>query len=324
MLFGQALDSFVPTQNNRGKLFYKDYRSYGELGAAALQGPNWNPPAEQSFAYTSGSKAGPYNVAGSSAGGGGKSLVFDFELDANEWVGAQIPLFPGEGTVNLSSLKGIHISYRTIDFSGPGNFNVYLQIGEIGEDLDGDAVLDAETTPSSSGFLFEDQTNSANLLVGGGPKGQGNSRIDSEDVDGNGTLDPETAGRILLISLPTISGDSTWVSFTDFFATDPNYKDKLISCRSIRITITNPGGSAITGRFLIDRIGLSGTAFGIKSNDSATEEVHVREIREIAALNEPPHTLAHAYPEVDDIFHPSGELQKVLEVDWSGYAAGED
>ena len=49
----------------------------------------------------------------------------------------------------------------------------------------------------------------------------------------------------------------------------------------------------------------------------------MREIREIAALNEPPQTLAHAYSEVDQTFHPSDELQKVLEVDWSGYAAGE-
>ena len=310
----------VPTtvdQSDRGQLLYKDYRQYGLFGEAVLQGPDWNPPSEQIFAYESGSQPGPYNVADASSGDIDKSLVMDFDLEAGEWVGIQIPALPGMGIADLSTLEAILLSYKVIDFSGV-KIDVYVQIGEIDEDLDGDSVLDKETSHSSSGFPFT-HTGIGNLLVGGGPKLEGNFLLDTEDVDGNAHLDSENNDNVLTaqdgpIILGGINANKTWSRAKSYFTTDQQ-KLKLKRTRSVRIILTNPDLSETsTGRFLIDQLTLAGTIFGIKENNSGT--VESREIRESASKFAPPAKLENTYSEVGDIFHAFGEIQKVLEVDW--------
>ncbi len=329
----------LPTvdQADRGKLYYKDYRQYGLLGEAVLQGPDWTPPSEQIFDYVSGSKPGPYNVADSSSDEVDQSLALDFELDSDEWVGVQLPPLPGMGISDLSTIEAILLSYKMIDFNG-GDIDVYLQIGEIDEDLDNDGQLDEETSPSSSGFAFND-VNVGTLFVGGGPKMEGNFQIDSEDVDGNKNLDGgknEDPAKIEItetvltaesspIAKPLvkdITSNLAWSKAKSYIDTDQE-KLKLKSTRSVRIILANKGAAASTGRFLIDQLTLAGSIFGIKENSSSAGNVETREIRESASKDEPPQRLEDAFSEVKDVFHGFGEIQKVLEVDWSGYALGE-
>ena len=72
-------------------------------------------------------------------------------------------------------MEALIASYRVYDTTQP--VDLYFELGDIGEDLDGDGILDAETSPSSSGFSFND---GPDLLVGGGPKLEGNQVIDTE------------------------------------------------------------------------------------------------------------------------------------------------
>jgi hypothetical protein len=307
------------SQANRGRLYYKDYREYGFGGSELLQGPGWDLPPEQEFAYATDSRAGPYNIAGSSAQGEGESLAADFELSGSDrWVGFQMPVVSGGEVVDLSSLKEILFSYRVIDFAGSGNFNVYLQIGEIGEDLDADGRLDAESSTSSSGFRFNDVSNGAGLLVGGGPKLEGNLALDTEDVEENGHLDPEVPDRILSLRVTPapLAGDTVgWRIYEHPISADD--RKRIHRARSIRIVVE---GADCSGRLLIDRLAFSGTSFGVlRGPEDTANPLDKLTLQETA---EAPSVLRHleeAFPEVKDTFHASGETQKVLEIDWQSY-----
>jgi len=319
-----AATPFFPALDpgNRGRLLYKDYRSYGPLGTSSLMPYDWSPPGSQIFPYTNGSKPGPYNAAGSSQGSGkDQSLVLDYELEAGEWVGAQVLILPAQGLADLSGLRSVSISYRGLELKG--TVELYLQIGEIGEDLDGDGVLDEEASATSSGFNFNDTGNGVVLMVGGGPKNQGNNRRDSEDVDGNGFLDGEAltatpaaaAGVTVQANAPT----DTWQVY--MYPFDESERQLLRRSRSLRLLVRNASGLAASGRILVDRISLAGSRFFASTSDSGGT-VTAREMRESDAAPLPTKELEDVFPIVRDTFHPYGEVQEVLEVFWSGIGAG--
>ncbi len=329
-------DNDVPldtlTKANRGRLIYKDYRSYGALGTSTLQDYEWPVPDDQVYEYETGSKPGPYLVAGSSEGlDEGQSLALDFELDDGDWAGTQIPVTFGGGVSDLSTAQGISISYRTTLDGPTGDFTVYLQLGDVGEDLDEDGILDQELSASAKGFVFNDAANGAALRVGSGPKNEGNNRLDSEDVDGNGFLDPDgsatgPAGPHIVtipVGVGSISGaaETGWTAFSHSFT--PDEKRRLSRARSLRVLVEASGGDS-TARLLIDKITLVGSRFfgGWLTGGEITrsDEVTVREIEEWEVSPAPPEKLEDAYGSVDEIFHPFGEKQKVLEVSWKNGA----
>jgi hypothetical protein len=217
--------------------------------------------------------------------------------------------------LDLSYLKAVFLSYKAIDVSG--DFDIFLQIGETDEDIDGDSILDSEISTASSGFLFNDTANSANLLVGGGPKLEGNLRIDTEDIDGNLFLDPEDDDRILTLTVDSgITSGTTWKTFYEYFSID---NERLKRVRSARIIVKqNNLVGTCSGRLLIDQLRFAGSSFGVLEDDSGT--VQAREISEAAAKSPPSEVLDAAFPIVHDTFHSLGEPQKVLEVDWTGCA----
>ncbi|GAH23029.1 unnamed protein product, partial [marine sediment metagenome] len=280
--------------DNRGRLFYKD------------------------FPYRTDSKIGPYLAAGSSVGEDiGQSLVLDFELDSGDWVGTQIPILVEQGLADLSSLHSLSMSYRAIP--GLGSFRIYMQIGEIGEDLDGNGKLDEELSENDAGFSFNDESaNGAVLLVGSGPQNTGNGRRDSEDIDGNGFLDQETASAaqniVTMVSESPLS--EVWKVLTHTFS--ETERRQLRRVRSLRLLVVADAGTASSGRVLIDRISLAGTSFWVDTTDYPDGTVTAREIEEGEAKKEPPQELDKAFSQVKETFHPFGEKQKVLEVEWLG------
>jgi len=254
---------FLPAtldEGNRGKLFYKDYRSYGILGDSMLMPYTWIPPDDQQFDYVTGSKPGPYLAAGSYSGtSSGRSLVLDFELDSDDWVGIQLPLLPGQGVSDLSGLQGISLRYNVVDFKNSGEFSIYLQIGEIGEDLDGDGKIDGESSENASGWkVFEHRFTAAE-------------------------------------------------------------KSRLSRTRSLRVLVVENGIGPVAARVLIDRVTLVGSRFyGDASDFPSSDDVQIRELEEslIPDTAAPTEKLEDAFTTVDEIFHPFGETQKVLEIHW--------
>ncbi len=311
---------------NRGKLFYRDYRDYGVFGTSSLQSYTWS--GYKAWAYETGSKPGPYLAAGSSEGvSKGQSLIMDFEIDsAGDWVGCQIPLALNQGVLDLSALQSIFLSYRAIDVTGI--FLIYLQIGDIDEDIDGDSTLDEEFSILARGFSFNDSANGVTLLVGGGPKNEGNGRRDSEDVDGNDFLDPEDPDWVLTVQDNGVDhfGDETDTSWSSFSAAlGPAERAKLARSRGVRLIIIRQDAGSCSGRVLIDRLALAGSDFWVDASGfSATGTVTARQIEEGQALYPPPKELVDAFPEVEDTFHPFAEVQQVLEVDWQGGTAPTD
>ncbi len=271
----------------RGKLYYRD------------------------LPYADGSKPGPYVAS--------ERLVLDFDLTAGQWVGTQIPLAPGQGLADLSRLKSVSLSYRAPELTG--SVTAYLQIGDISEDLDADGILDEEASASSAGFLFNDPSNGVVLRVGTNAENLSNGRRDSEDVDGNGTLDREDASTApatpnLVVPLTeSLSGPLPIGSTPRFHTFTAAELARLRRARSLRLLLVESGGAAASGRFEVERINLEGSSF------FGTGTSSVREIEEWASNALPPAQLIDAFPEVKKTFHPYGETQKVLEAAWPDASA---
>lgn len=312
------INGTVMTSSNRGMLYYKDYREYDLLGSYTLHSSSWGLPGSQDYPYENGSKIGPYNVSDSSEDSVDSSLVLDFDLTGTKsWVGIQIPVYQGDNVVDLSSLKGFMLSYKAMDVSG--NFDVHIEIGEIDEDLDNDNKLDKENSEYSTGFVFNDSSNNVYLYVGDGPRQEGNGQLDSEDTDGNGFLDSGfDENTFQLDNFINVSSDISWDLKSHIFTEDE--RKKLKRSRAIRIIITGSG----SGRLLIDKLFLSGTTFAITKQNS-NNTVTVQEIREEMAQDRPSseNELINTHSIVRDIFHSSGEIQKVLEIEWGVNAAND-
>ncbi len=298
---GTTIPLLVLDESDRGKLLYK------------------------SLAYASGSRMGPYNAAGSSAGSStGQSLVLDFDLLAGQWVGTQIPVAGGADT-DLTDARAITIRLRAegITTSGPG-FQVHLQVGSAGEDLDTDLVLDAEASATVAGFAFN--TSSGDVLkVGAGPQLLGNGILDSEDRNGNGILDAEEPSRLVTIdpSALAFTGDAGWATVTHAFTSAE--RALLGAARAVRIVITS-ATVASAGRVLIDSLSIEKSPFWTQNVPPALPAgtVHAREAAEtLLGAGDPGsgRRLEDAFPEVVRRFHAGSTGQEVLEFSWQGVGA---
>jgi hypothetical protein len=307
------------TQANRGKLLYRDYRSYDAFGGAELHAIDWT--GATTVPYDNGGRTGPYSVLGSfSSESSGRSLVFEYELPADgDWVGAQVPVAAGS-LPDLSTAKSITMRLRGVVLTG--DVEVRLEVGAIGEDLDGDGMLDAEPSATATGFSFNDSAHGSVVLkVGAGPRLEGNGVKDSEDRDGSSTLTPEDSTRVVQRSTGSIV-DTDWHTFTWDDLTDGD-RAKLQQARSIRIVIVATAGGSVgaTGRIRVDRVSVAGSGYWA---EAASGAVTVLELPETLSNNDPGtgNRLGDVEPDAMKLFHPSGETQEVLEMSWTAGTSG--
>ncbi len=340
----QPLESALSglTQANRGYLYYTDFRQYGALGSYSLEPIDWS-GAPAPLPYVNNSRMGPFNVLGSSLGDtSGTSLVMQFQLDNtnNQWVGTQLPISPGSD-VDLSSARAITI--RLEGYNVTGQTDVYVQIGSISEDLDGSQILKAKVSSADVGFPFTDSNpthGNISLLVGAGPKLQGNGKQDSEDRNANGVLDQEDATRVVTIgwapgagidesngALTLASGATSTAPITTGWITatvtlNDQDRAKLLQARGVRIILVpHPGVASAVGYVLVDSISIEATPFWVQANATADRSnINVQEIQEQFAPSDPGagSRLPDRFPDKLKQFHPNGEEQDVLEVQWSG------
>ena len=319
-----SIDSFPAERGNRGKLIFKDYYSYS-LGSASLNNYTWNVPGSQIYNYGTGNPPGPYTAKASSDGIQGEILVMDMEVPNGDWAGAQVPLRKYSENQDLSSAESISFKIKCEDVS---DGKLYIQIGTVNEDLDGDGILDSENSIYSDGFPFNDTGNSAVLLVGGigGSTTRGNGSLDSEDNDLNKVLDREDSKNIVTKDLDDIIVE--FASFTDIASSGKwikiNYnftsaeKKLLTQSSAVRFIYVNESVPNVTGRILIGELFIESSPFSAVAATSA----YAKEVYERYAFDEePPEVLVKAYPEVEDIFFSDFDItstQKVLESGWSG------
>jgi hypothetical protein len=302
-------------QTERGLLYYRDYRIYGALGSTTLQ--SIDDPAPARTPYSNGSRMGPYNVKGSGGSLNSVSLVMEYVLDSDEWVGAQLPISSGSD-VDLSTARAVTIRLRGLSLSG--DVDVFLQIGSISEDLDSSGVLKAETSATDTGFAFVDKAHPGKTLkVGAGPQLLGNNRLDSEDRNSNSILDLEDPARVVTaLTIASTSLDSSWKNFT--FKLNDTDRQKLIQARGVRVIVQESNSATASGLILIDSIVIEGTPFWPQTTSPDTRDmVHVQEVSESLALVPPTGgNLKSAFGDTVKRFHPNDELNEVLETSWTG------
>jgi hypothetical protein len=298
------------SRDNRAPLYYRDYNSYSILGFSQLMPYSWSPPQNQIYDYETGSKPGPFIVSPETEQFQGNAMVMDYFMNQNKkWAGAQIPLPGGGESEALNAINSLTFYWRSEDLKGETP-QVFVHIGTISEDLDGDNTLDSESSEYDSGYPFNDPSNGATLFIGGGPQNSGNMVIDTEDADNDGILDRENDELIIKreLSAPGKKWKLATIMFTE------QEKKILQQASAIRIVLFNSGGEKAKGSLLFGGITLVGSSFKAKAHPSGS--VQAQEVTENQSLHPPPKEIQEAYPQVTETFHPLGEIQQVLEVDW--------
>ncbi|MEN2998281.1 MAG: hypothetical protein ABDH28_04530 [Brevinematia bacterium] len=248
---------------NRGMIYYKDYRQYYANESFTLMSYNWSLPSEQILPYSQ--KAGPYIVGGGRLSLGDfpnvsqYSLVLDYEFSGGEWVGVMLSVNPSG--LDLSDLSEIIVSYKiqmdndrdnSYDDNNTNSVLFILQLGRFSEDLDGDGKLDYEVTTSQNGFEFNNPVdNTVMTRIGGGRRGSGNGRIDTEDLDKNGRLDTNEN----FISLSNTLEGSGWKQLVLKLRTLTSSELEILKkTYMVRLILKKLAGDK--GRVLIDEIQL--------------------------------------------------------------------
>ncbi len=320
--------SLLPSRNNRGKLIYKDYYSY-TLTNASLNNYNWNVPPDQIYSYTTGNPPGPYPANAANDGIQGEILIMDMEeIPVTSWAGSQVPVRKFAEKQDLSDAQSISFKLKCENVAGG---KLYIQVGTISEDLDGDTILDKEDSVYSDGFAFNDIANGTVMRVGGvgGTPSRGNGALDSEDNDLNEVLDLEDAKNVVTIDLESllppgttlaaISGSGSWLKINYNFSSDD--KKLLAQSSAVRFIYINDSAVPSSGRIFIGELFIESSPFSATVT-SAGGSAYAKEVYERYSSSEAPaQKLVDAYPEVKDIFFKNFDItstQKVLESAWTG------
>jgi hypothetical protein len=301
-------------RSNRGKLFYKEYSETNAFGNELVR--EYDDSPAQQFAYEAGSRRGPYTANARDEGIPGRVAVADFELEPGQWEAMQ--LNPG-GTLDLRNTPEISFRYSlrpAVDGSGPANdVRVWLQIGYLSEDTDGDGLLDEGSSGVQPLITFNDAARGISLFAG-------ETRVSydqalTEDTNANGLLDRGAVEQFITIELPDTPGPSTlpinrWDRLT--LELTPEERSRLTKTTSIRLVVTAPsGGSTRVGRLLLSQLELFGSGYATESDDTGAG-VSAREGPDPLTGGE---ALRSRYETVRDIFLREGADQRVLKLSWS-------
>ncbi len=256
----------------RGILNYYFYRDINN--PAILKGPLFSAPK---IDYSI--KSGPYNVAIGhladpiSSLSAQLSLVLDFADNFVTNLGDYVSLVTrslSKDVVDLSGIQYVEISYL---YEGTVDANLYLDVGQVNEDADGDNVLITEdlnrngvidTDPSTGytediGYLFNEPGHPPTRIGGGAGLNQvtrGDGVLSSEDLNGNGVLDKvENVFSFQGQSITLTAGSAGWQIGRMFI--DPSILTQsdiniLKQVQSVRLYIKKANG--VKGRVYIDGI----------------------------------------------------------------------
>ncbi|MFO8065455.1 MAG: hypothetical protein R6V29_12600, partial [Spirochaetia bacterium] len=235
------------SQDNRGRLFYKDFYDETAAGGRVLRDYDWDVPDDKDYPYAAGSRVGPYPAKADDDGVDGQVMVLDFEIDGGrgeEWVGAHLRM-PDFTDRDFSEITEISFEWRALDLDlASDDIEVYLQIGALAEDVDGDGTLDRGESTLSPSFDFDDDSAGFRLKAGRPPPGE-EYRM-SEDGNRNGVLDAENPDLVHtlsdgagtpknLVEVDDGSADEEWSRVS--FDLDAAARRKLASTRAVRVVV---------------------------------------------------------------------------------------
>ncbi len=258
----------------RGILNYYYYRD--AANPTILKGIEYSAVAPK-VAYSV--KPGPYNVATGHVVStilslaAQRSLVLDFEDNPLAGAGDFVSIATRDFSKNaedLSSMQYAEISYR---YEGTASADLYLDIGKVNEDSNGDGILQTEDMnlnglldsdpytgfTEDMGYLFREDGHPATRIGGGAAYNRitiGDGVLTSEDLNQNGTLDTlENVYSFQGHSVPLVSGVDTWQVarlYVDQSTMTQSEINLLREVESIRLSIRKASGNS--GRVYIDYI----------------------------------------------------------------------
>ncbi|MDC7124710.1 MAG: hypothetical protein PQJ46_04035, partial [Spirochaetales bacterium] len=265
------------SETDRGILLYKDYRVSTGVSSYYLQDyttTNLDDSLIFSPEYSTSSNrypAGPYTVAATSDNRSSAVLAMDYVLDDDgKWCGIQIPISTAS-SLDLSDANAVSFDWKSD--GDVSDVDLYLEIGSISEDLDGDNSLDEEANEYSSGFIFNDPNSEGGTLIGGDNLTGSNDQQDSEDINDNGFIDKEKTDSIVLFEITDSNKpDSDWKRVTLYFSENSSSQSrtKLKNAEFIRITAINESGEQQSGRILLDDFRIEGASMYARDNDEYT------------------------------------------------------
>jgi hypothetical protein len=271
--------------NNRSDLIYRNYNNNNLLGNS-LMNIDWNAPVIAGINR-------PYPVKDSQLGGV-QVLAAEFNLEAGNWTGFQVPIYNDSG--NLSRAREIEIPFRFYGFAQnpPEKFKVIIQIGSLsGKDF----AYQENTDLIWEKLLYTDDWTSFP------PAPYGNTNFDYNARIARFLLNDED--RLML-------GDAKY----------------------LRIIIVNDsvtgGNGEISGRFLLAPPIVRGAAFRPVTYNALTNTIsgNSEKVTAIETIDTGINTLDSVYSEIINKLHPTGNTQRVLKIDWenmeNGISAGID
>ncbi|MFW6215859.1 MAG: hypothetical protein ACOC45_07920, partial [Alkalispirochaetaceae bacterium] len=311
-----ALDGL--TRENRGILRYRDYIDTPPGGGEIVREYDASLSPEESYAYQAGSRRGPYTASAASDGISGRVAVADFELSGGEW--EALKLAPG-GTLDLRNTPEVTFSYSlrpTVDGEVPDrNIEVWLQLGYLSEDTDGDGILDSGDSGVQPLYPFDDPARGITLFAGDARQGYG--RPLTEDVNGNGLLDRGSTEQFISLPLATSPDDlpvDRWQEVTLELSAEE--RSRLGRTTALSVVIRERDGSDARGRLLVSSVELFGSGYLGESDDPAAS-VSVREGPDPLTGEQ---ALSSRESRVRELFLRDGAVQRVLKLSWSDLAPG--
>ena len=254
-------------QTDRGLLKYYFYRNPDS--PENLKGESFN-----AYSVDYSTKPGPFNIAMGHVAdkitdqSSQKSLVFDYNFSSGTVVTA-VTRKLSESALDLSGVQYVEV---WVKHTGTASVNLYMDVGTIDEDSDGDGVLDKEDA-NSNGYIDSDAssgysedrgytfnpTGGTATKVGSGPglssSTKGDGVLNTEDLDGDGVLD--TTDNVYTVDLGSVSASSSWHKirvYIPWSSLTAAQVQTLQDTRSIRFYFTGTSGSS--GRIYIDTLKL--------------------------------------------------------------------
>jgi hypothetical protein len=267
--------------NNRAELIYRNYNNNTILGNNLMY-LDWDASVVTGLNR-------PYPVKDRQLGDT-QVLTAEFDLDADNWTGFQVPIYNDAGL--LSRSREIEIPFRFYGFNKNTSekFKVIVQIGSL----------------SGKDFAFKENMDSVWEKI-----------LYTDDWTG---IPPDNY---------TSTDFNYSARIAKFTLTDED-RQKLGDVKYLRIIIVNEGSSEISGRLLLAPVIARGAAFRAVAYNALTDTINgnVRNVSAIETFDSGINSLDSAYKEIINKLHPNGTAQRVLKLEWermsNGVSAGVD
>ncbi len=307
-----AMPDALP-QADRGRLYYKYYRDPSNAGS--LKGIGFTP-----YAVPYEKKPGPYNIAAGHIENAvrdvdtQRSLVLEFEFAGAE---SRAPIATrrlSSEAVDFSGLQYVEVWYRGEALTAP--VELYIDLGKIDEDSDGDGLLDTEDL-NRNGFLDFDPSagihedrgypfNPAvgyNTWVGTGPQlnesTMGDGVLNSEDLNGNGVLDRyESIVRMPGLAtqggpITVAAGTGNWQMIRIYLARNTITADQIETLKQVEaVRLFVQSALPANGKIYIDSLKFVSSRWrNVKINGLAEEDPAKFKITMVDTQNDPDYRL---------------------------------